>query len=98
MTYDNWKCRSPDDEDPDMCIHEDYEADVNGRASCCQCGLVFYLTAADIECERRLSADYDDMMRREEWREWRADWVHRLAFWRRWRKPKAVDINDEIPF
>lgn len=95
--YDAWKLRSPDDEYPDEeCFHEDYEADVNGRASCCRCSHVWWLTSEEIERERQLHAAYDRMMRRAERREWIEGWVHRLAFWRRWRKPSPID--DEIPF
>jgi hypothetical protein len=93
-SYDAWKLASPDDYDE--CLHEDYEADVNGRATCDQCGTVWCLTKDEIERERQLHVAYDRMMRREEWRQWREDWVHRLAFWRRWRKPALID--DDIPF
>lgn len=78
------------------CYHEDYEADINGRATCCRCGEVFYLTRAEIEAERRQNAAYERYCRREERRERIERAVSLLAFWRRWRKPAPID--DEIPF
>lgn len=90
------ECSCYVDGDDLLCIHEEYEADVNGRATCNSCGIVWYLTAQDIQHERELHAAYNAMMRREEWRQWREDWVRRLAFWRRWRKPDP--IVDDVPF
>jgi hypothetical protein len=94
--YDAWKPRSPDDEYPEECLHEDYEADINGRAICCQCGHAWYLTDDEIKLERELHVAYDAMMRREERRERIAALVRWLTFWRRWRKPTPID--DDIPF
>lgn len=94
--YDAWKLASPDDEWQPECFHEDYEADINGRAHCCRCDHSWYLSDDEIARERELHAAYDVMMRHEERREWIAGWVHRLAFWRRWRKP--APISDEIRF
>jgi hypothetical protein len=95
LGYDAWKTRSPDDE-YEECFHEDYEADINGRAHCCYCSHAWWLTSEEIQHERELHAAYDKMMRREEWRVWFSDWAHKIAFWNRWRKP--VEIDDEIPF
>lgn len=95
-SYDAWKLMSPDDERPEECCHEDYEADINGRATCCRCGECWYLTSEEIERERRLSTAYDAMVRREERREWINRWISRLAFWRRWRKHEGV--TDDLPF
>lgn len=96
-SYDDWKLLSPyDDEPDDECCHEDYEADINGRAHCCVCDYTWYLTAEEIDNERRRHEAYDQMMRHEARRERFARIVDRLAFWRRWRKP--APITDEIPF
>jgi len=96
--YDAWKLASPDDEYEDECYHEDYEADINGRASCCRCGHVWYLTDAEILAEREHQAAYDQMCRREErlekWRQVR-EWFR--SFLPRRRKQPAL-IDDEIPF
>lgn len=85
--------------DDEECYHEDYEADINGRATCCRCGHVWYLTSQDIERERKLNQVYDAMMRAEEWRQ-RVDRaisaMKRLRFWR--KKRPEVEINDEVPF
>lgn len=94
--YDAWKTQSPDDEFDDECFHEEYEADFNGRATCYQCGHVWYLSSDEIEAERRRVKAYDEMMRREERREMVERIIDRLAFWRRWRK--APPIVDDIPF
>lgn len=70
-SYDEWKLRSPYDDGPDgECCHEEYEADVNGRATCDRCGVVWYLTAEDIRREREMHVAYDQMMSREERRQW----------------------------
>ncbi len=95
-SYDSWKLASPDDEFEEECFHEDYEADVNGRATCCRCSHTWWLTSEEIERERQLHAAYDRMMRRKEWRERIARIIDTLAFWRRWRKPAPID--DDIPF
>lgn len=95
-SYDAWKLRSPDDERDEECFHEDYEADINGRAHCSYCSHSWWLTAEEIENERELHAAYDAAMRREEWRLWFAAWADRLAFWRRWRK--SVPVDDDLPF
>jgi hypothetical protein len=97
--YDAWKLRSPyDDEPEEECFHEEYEADFNGRATCCHCSHVWYLSDEEILAERRHQAAYDDMCRREErrerWRQVRA-WF-RSFLPRRRRQPPILD--DEIPF
>jgi hypothetical protein len=106
LGYDEWKLRSPyDDEPEEECFHEDYEADINGRASCCRCDHVWYLTDEEILAERAHQAAYDEMCRREERRErWR-----RLTAPFRWTwyralmplSPRAAIKSlhdDEIPF
>lgn len=100
-SYDAWKLRSPDDEYPEEeCFHEDYEANSEGRATCCRCGESWWLTDEQIRAERANNEAYDKMMRREERREWWRERWHRLVslvcFWRRWRKKPELD--DEIPF
>lgn len=93
--YDTWKLASPDDY-RDECLHEDYEADINGRAHCCSCPHSWWLTAEEIEAERERYESYDREMRKAEWRLWLKDQINRLAFWRRWRKPTPID--DDVPF
>lgn len=96
-SYDSWKLASPDDEYEEECLHEDYEADINGRATCCRCSYVWWLTDEEIEHERELHVAYDDMMLREERRERIRRILHKVTWmWRRWRKPTPID--DEIPF
>ena len=95
-TYDNWKLASPYDEYPEECWHEEYEADINGRAVCSCCGETWYLTAAEIESEREASVAFDRAMRREEWRQFLSSIISRIAFWRRWTR--HTEIDDEIPF
>ena len=95
-SYDSWKLASPDDEYEEECLHEDYEADINGRASCCRCSHSWWMTDDEIEHEREIHAAYDRMMSREERRERIRQLIRPLAFWRRWRKPAPID--DEIPF
>jgi hypothetical protein len=96
MTYDQWKTDSGYDEREDECFHEDFEADINGRATCDYCGHSWWLSDEEIKAERELHAAYDQMMRREERRQWIDGWVRKLAFWRRWRRPAPID--DELPF
>lgn len=51
--YDTWKLASPDDEVPeDECLHEEYDADWEGRATCCQCYHSWYLTSEQIAADR----------------------------------------------
>lgn len=95
LGYDAWKTREDDDYE-DECWHEDYEADINGRATCCRCSHAWWMTDDEIRYERERHVAYDRMMRRAERREWIDGWVRKLAFWRRWRKPEPID--DEIPF
>jgi len=100
--YDAWKLCSPYDERDEECYHEDYEADINGRAVCDRCGHTWWMTAAEIAAEREHVAAYDKMCRKwereEYWRAWR-DWF--LRPWRRlvnWRRGHGYFTDDEIPF
>src|SRR5215471_851191 len=71
------------------CFHEEYEADINGRASCNRCGYRWWLTSAEIERERQLHVEYDRMVRRWERERFWQEIKHRLGrliFWRR-RRP-----------
>jgi hypothetical protein len=95
-SYDSWKLASPDDEREDECSHEDYEADINGRATCCRCSHAWWMTDDEIKWERERYESYDRLWRREEWRLWFNQWIGRLAFWRLWRK--SAPIDDDIPF
>lgn len=100
--YDAWKLASPDDERDEECWHEEYEADLLGRARCGQCGHSWWLTDQEIAAERANVKAYDDLCR--EWereqriREWR-DWI--TAPWRRlrnWWRGAGYVTDDEIPF
>jgi hypothetical protein len=94
MSYDAWKC-NPDEPDEE-CWHEDYEADVNGHATCCRCGDTWYLSDEEIAAERAHVAAYDAMCRREERRE---RWARVTAAIRRLLpKRRPEPINDEVPF
>ncbi len=75
--YDAWKLEPPPEYDGnEVCYHEDRELDWQGYARCPCCGVTWWASDAEIAAERRLSADYDAMMRREERRErWRERWA-----------------------
>lgn len=98
MSYDTWKTR--DDELPEeICIHEEYEANWDGRATCDRCGHAWWLSAEEIAADRANSDAYDAYCRREERRErWRQvrEWFR--SFLPRRRRPRPADIDDEIPF
>lgn len=80
------------------CFHEDSESDWEGYATCDRCGHRWWLSSAELQHEREASAAFDAYCRREERREWIAGWVNWLAFWRRWRRRRPVEIDDEVPF
>lgn len=108
-SYDSWKLASPDDYNSNIdepCYHEHYSANVEGIATCDECGERWMLTADEIELERINTAVYDEMMRREERRQfWRKltypiRWpVFRLleAIWPR-KASRVLYDDDEIPF
>jgi hypothetical protein len=109
MTYDAWKTRSPDDDyyDPyedddtrDDCDHTDgYEIDVcTGKCTCDVCSHTWYATSDQVNAELDRQATYWEDVERDERRRWWRDQFDRLAFWRRWRKPKPLVLDDEIPF
>lgn len=85
-----------DEPEPEECWHEEFEADINGLATCGRCGARWWMTVTEIAREGELRTDYDKMIRRAERRERIERWLHALAFWRRWRKPAPID--DEVPF
>lgn len=109
-SYDAWKLASPDDyydDDPDeeLCDHDDYDADFNGRATCYRCGHSWYLTAEQIAAEHERQAAYDEhcqkQARRERWRALTAPF--RWAWYRvldRVASRLAIKSlhDDEIPF
>lgn len=96
-TYDEWKLRSPYDDEPEEdCDHEEYNSDWEGRATCNRCRHSWWLTAAQMRANEEASESYDDYVRREMRKERIASWFRPLAFWRRWRKPR--DLDDDIPF
>lgn len=46
----------------DDCDHADYSVDILiGRATCVVCGHRWYQTAEEIEADRRLQLEYDEM-------------------------------------
>lgn len=112
MNYDQWKTRSPDDEDaydalydddydPRIdCDHEHSDMDVcTGRCVCDVCGHSWYVTSEEVNAELDRRATYWEDVERDERRRWWRDQFDRIAFWRwRWRKRKIVSIDDEIPF
>lgn len=99
MTYDQWKCDPGYDDPPEEeCFHEEYDADWEGRATCGRCGHSWFLSSEQIAADHAHSDAYDAYCRAEERREWVRGWVNKLAFWRRWRKPRHAMIDDEIPF
>jgi hypothetical protein len=95
-SYDSWKLASPDDEREDECLHEDYEADVLGRATCCRCSHLWWMTDDEIKWERERSEAYDRIMRRADRRERVRQILDKVRRLWRWRKPSPID--EEIPF
>lgn len=93
-SYDSWKLAEPDYEDE--CLHEYYEANTEGRATCNHCGETWWLTDEEIKHEREMHAVYDQMMRREERRERIQQILNKVRRLWRWRKPAPID--DDIPF
>ncbi len=79
-------------EENDLCCHEEYEVDSEGRAHCCVCDHVWYQTAEEVAAEQRRQREYDRyidrQMRRDYWRSWYA-WLFG------WRHSPP---DDEIPF
>lgn len=94
----NYPYDDPDYGYDEPCPHEFYEVDVEGRAHCDSCGHKWWATKADSEQLRLANEAYDEHCRREERRARIEYWVGRLAFWRRWFKPKPSPIVDDIPF
>lgn len=80
------------------CPHEEFEISWEGRAECCQCGERWWATSDEIRYQREASENYDAYVRREELRQRVRDFIDRIAFWRRWWKPKPHAIDDEVPF
>jgi hypothetical protein len=78
------------------CFHEEYESNWEGYATCDRCGHGWWLSAAELEWERKASAAFEAYCRREERRErWRQvrDWFRSLLPRRR-----AASIDDDLPF
>lgn len=94
--YDAWKLASPYDDEIEECFHEEREINWEGRAECPRCGETWWASDAEIEHERFLNEELDAHWRREERKARIEEWINRLAFWRRWRKPAPVD--DDLPF
>lgn len=93
----------PDPED--ICDHDEYDVDWEGRATCARCHANWWLTSDEhakyIDEEARWAEAYDAMQRRENSWWWRA-WVW-LQRWRPKPKPKygfaqRDSLDDEIPF
>lgn len=86
-----------EDEAEDECDHDDYESDINGRATCNYCSYSWWQTKQEIEAEHMRYTNYDAHMRREERRErFRTirEWFRRLISSPR----KPSELDDEIPF
>jgi len=106
-TYDAWKLRSPDDEryrycidddEPEECYHEDYEADILiGRATCNMCGHSWWQSREEIEREAERVRKYEKWQTRERRRE-RWQWLVNLCRWPLARKKTDLLIDDDIPF
>ena len=96
MSDDRWKDSYVYDEQDDPCEHESYEVNSEGRATCDRCGACWWQTFEQMEAQRAADKMYDEYCRKEEARKRREVLMDRVLFWRRWRKPKAVD--DNIPF
>jgi len=97
-----------DDDDDELCDHEDYETDMlEGRCRCYRCGHSWYASTEDIDRELRFQSEYAEAMEREDRRQWWSDlwWAvrHPLAqiHWelskRGWFR-KSAPTDDEIPF
>lgn len=111
MSYDSWKCRSPDDEYPyddgeeDPCDHDEYDLDIlTGRAFCYRCGEAWYATDEEMRAEAQRQADYWEWTAEQE-RPWNRfkEWLRstRLAAAiSRWRFNRNFrrDFDDEVPF
>lgn len=95
----------PDDED-EVCDHEEYEVDWEGRATCNSCHETWWLTAeqydAYLKSESEWAAEYDRMQRRERSRFWRMLRAARGCLRRIMPKPRRLSAravnDDEIPF
>jgi hypothetical protein len=97
-SYDEWKLRSPYDNEPeDECFHDDYEIDWQGLATCEQCGHMWTAAESQIIAQRLANEAYDEHCCREERRERFERWFGWLAFRRRWKR-KPAPIDEELPF
>lgn len=114
MTYDQWKCRDPNEPysdedayDPELeCEHENYEIDIcTGRAECDYCSHYWYLTSEEIHAELDRQARYHDDMEREERRQWWRDKTYLVRMFifrileRVWPKKAHKVLDDsDLPF
>ena len=87
--------------EPEVCDHEEYDVDWEGRATCDFCRQSWWLTAEQHEAWDRMVAACEDAYERERLRERNPLW----RFWRwllrqkpRWQGRIIPEPNDEIPF
>lgn len=101
MNYDQWKARELDDlydDGPENeCFHEDSEIAWDGLATCNYCGKCWEASEVELALERQRNERHEAWCRSEERKIRIGEWIERLAFWRRWRKPKPI-TDDDIPF
>jgi hypothetical protein len=105
-SYDEWKLRSPYDDEPELeCERDNVDIDILDGRCRCVCGASWPATDADIRSQFDHEREYDEYAAREQRRE---RWL-RLTHWFRWplfrllekvwpRKALKVLGDDEIPF
>lgn len=103
-SYDEWKLRSPDDDEPE-CDHDDYDVDILDGRCRCLCGHSWYASSKEIEAEIERQREYSEWEECENRRQWWRDKTLpiRMFFFRMleriWpRRALNVLHDDEIPF
>lgn len=101
-TYDDWKLRSPYDDEPEVeCDHAEYDVDWEGRATCDYCRARWWLIADELKAHDEAQARWMDEYYRMERREHNPFW-RTVSFFRefvsRLRLHKPSPVNDDLPF